>query len=101
MYTREELVAICERAVVPVGKWRNRDSSSAQEGVGRVWALLKAGAEFSILDRGRLATDERTIWIEVDWPGFAHFEYGGHDESDTFYLPTPARLDAANGGDWY
>lgn len=28
-YTREDLIAICERAIVPQDHWRNRDSASA------------------------------------------------------------------------
>lgn len=104
-YTREELVSICERAIVPVDRWRNRDSAGAQEGVGRAWALLKAGAEFSVITTGTLATTDETIWIEVEWPGFMAFEYGRSDRSnlddDTFYLPTPERLAEADGKDWY
>lgn len=104
-YTRDELIAICEQAVVPVDRWRNRDSASAQEGVGHAWALLKAGAEFQVITAGNLATTDRTIWIEVDWPGFMAFEYGTSDRSNwddaTFYLPTPKRLAEADGKDWY
>lgn len=33
-YTREELISICERAIVPQSKWWDRDSEQAQAGVG-------------------------------------------------------------------
>jgi hypothetical protein len=29
--TREELLSLCEQGVVPVQKWRDRDTPSAQE----------------------------------------------------------------------
>jgi hypothetical protein len=104
-YTREELIAICERAVVPVDRWDNRDTPSSQEGVGHCWALLRAGCAFRVLaGTERCSTDERTIWLAVMHPTFNTFELGEDDaglDAATFYLPTPASLDAANGGDWY
>lgn len=108
-YSREELIAVCERAVVPVEKWRNRDSASAQQGVGLAWVMLRAGAEFYINPprpgHSGCRTDERTIWVEFHWPGFRALEYGRSDhanwEDETIYLPTPARLDKADGDDWY
>lgn len=110
-YSREELVALCERAVVPVEKWRNRDSASAQEGIGRAWVMLRAGCEFDVrygpptIERSGCFTDESTIWIDIEWPGFQAFEYERANtrlwDSDIFYLPTAARLERANGDDWY
>lgn len=47
--TREDLIAICERAIVPQDHWRNRDSASAQLGVGAALVLLKAGCKFVVL----------------------------------------------------
>lgn len=103
-YTREDLIAICEKAVVPVDKWRNRDSASAQTQLGKCWALLSAGADFTVSQTGT-STGGRTIWLDIEWPGFKAFEYGSADrdvwESGTFYLPTPARLAEADGKDWY
>lgn len=109
-YTREELVAICERAVVPVEKWRNRDSASAQNGVGQAWVLLKAGCEFHIhpnppAGQHGCFTDADTIWLDLEFPGFSAFEYGRSDhhywEDETVYLPTPERLERSAGNDWY
>lgn len=99
-YTRDELVAICERAIVAEDAWRDRDSAGAQMQIGQAWALLAAGCEFDIE-----SADDETIWIEVHPRGFMTFECGVEDAGtadwQTFYLPTPQRLDAAAGTDWY
>ena len=101
-YSRENLIMICERAVVPHKDWSDRDSYFAQIGVGQAWSLLKAGAPFEVM-RGDFAcsTDDQTIWIKITCKGFAAFDYGGADERKTYYLPTDARLTASEGGDWY
>ena len=104
-YTREELIAICEDAIVQQEKWRDRDSGGAHVKVGQAWALLSAGCEFSIRGgTGHCCTDAETIWLDIWWHGFEWFEYGsadGRDEDDLFYLPTPARLEKTAHGDWY
>lgn len=99
-YTREELIAICEAAIVPMEHWSNRDSSSAQEQVGQAWALLRAGAPFTLRTHDP-ATDERTIWVDIERKGFCYFEVDGPLEMDLFYLPTRARLEDRSGRDWY
>lgn len=105
-YSRSNLIAICEAAVVPVEAWRNRDTPGAQEQLGKAWMLLKAGCKFHIhppSEKSGCFTDERTIWLTIDWPSFNTFEYGGDVDynSDTFYLPTPKRLRERQGTDWY
>lgn len=105
-YTRDELIAICERAVVPMNHWRDRDSPHSHEKLGLCWAMLKAGAEFTIhsaSEKGGCHTNRATIWLTLTWNNFSDFEYGTRlSESGTFYLPTPARLDAVGPGkDWY
>jgi hypothetical protein len=103
-YSREELISICEQAIVPETEWRNRDTPHSQERVGICWALLKAGCEFEIASHGgQCSTDERTIWLTVKHMTFASFEYGryGNDEYEIFYLPTPERLKQREGRDWY
>lgn len=113
-YTREELIAICERAIVPQDKWNDRDSCSAQIGVGTALVLLKSGCKFRVMTRATegdakhaLVTDEETIWLEFWVHNFKWFEYGDEDQPDGFlhedhiYLPTPKRLDKAAGNDWY
>jgi len=100
--TREELIAICEAASVPQSKWTNRDSYEAQFQVGECWALLRAGCEFHVHG----ATDDpcsnaNTIWVTTYGEGFAFFDYGGERDEELHYLPTRARLEKADGGDWY
>lgn len=105
-YTRDELIAICERAVVPIEKWRNRDSPSSHEKLGLAWVMLKAGAMFQVHPSREgvsgCFTDARTIWLTISWHNFSDFEYGTKfGENEMFYLPTPERLDETVGGDWY
>lgn len=101
-YTREELIDICERAIVSESDWGDRDSHQAQMQVGSCWALLKAGCEFKVITEGSLRSDDRTIWVEIRSAGFSFFEYAEEDnakESANYYLPNPDRL--LQGGDWY
>lgn len=101
-YTRDDLIAICERAVVPHERWSDRDTDSAQRGVGKAWAYLRAGCEFRVIyDDNICGTDDRTIWVEITHDNFGVLDWGGPQETDRFYLPTPARLDATAGRDWY
>jgi hypothetical protein len=103
-YTREELADICSRAFMPEAVWRNRDSSSAQRQVGEALALLKAGCEFRVCDSAQdepCITNEKTIWLEISFKGFRYFDEGANPEVDTFYLPTPERLQETAGRDWY
>lgn len=113
-YTREELVAICERAMVPQDKWNDHGSCSAQIGVGAALVLLKAGCKFDVLtadnqkgERAPLITNEKTIWIRFWVHNFMWFEIGDEDDPDGFKhenmicLPTPEHLDEAQGNDWY
>lgn len=101
--TTEELIALCERAIVPVERWHDRDSARSQTKIGQALALLRAGAEWRFSNDPR--TDDNTIWIEITYPGFNAFEMGRGDreywEDDLFYIPTAARLEATAGRDWY
>jgi hypothetical protein len=101
--TTEELIARCEAAVVPVERWSNRDSAGAQRQIGEALVLLRAGAEWrEAIDP---KSDERTLWIEITYPGFEAFECGRDDRTywadDLFYIPTAARVAASEGSDWY
>lgn len=53
VYTRDELIDICTKSVVPASKWNDRDSYSAQVNITDIYSLLKAGCEYgySISDR--------------------------------------------------
>ncbi|MGX7926483.1 hypothetical protein ACWPMX_07905 [Tsuneonella sp. HG094] len=114
-YSRGELIAICESAIVPQAKWRDRDSESAHCQLGKCWALLRAGCEFQVLyepnSRSGLSTDDLTIWVETLSEGFDYFESWAMPgdaaarradlRRETHYLPTPKRLKNAAGEDWY
>lgn len=103
LYTRDDLIAICEHAIVSHDKWGDRDTCSAQEGIGKAWAFLRAGCDFTVITEGDdyCVTDDRTIWIEITHDDFGVIDYDGPQAVDTFYLPTAARLVQAAGRDWY
>lgn len=106
MYTREELISICEAAIVPVEKWSNRDTPLAQEKVGIAWLLLKAGCRFEVTTEAsgggpHCVTDDYTIWLYISAPTFGTFESGSADEDRRFYLPTRKQLAERQGRDWY
>ena len=105
-YTRADLIEICERAIVPHDKWTDRDTPRSQTRVGEAWALLKAGCDFDVTykpryERDGCVTDDQTIWLEITHDDFGTFDWGGPQEVETFYLPTPKRIDAHEGRDWY
>lgn len=89
-YTLPELLSICERAVVPVSLWRDRDSASCQEQLGECWQQLLQNKQFRVRvlkSDHPCITDERTIWLAI--------------EDEGYYLPTEARLKESEGKDWY
>jgi len=101
--SREYLISICERSIVPESRWSNRDSSSAQRQLGECLVLLKAGCQYRVCDLpsdNLFITDDRIIWIEITLKGFSWFE-SGIVEVETYYLPTTKRLHESQGGDWY
>lgn len=100
-YERHELISICEDAIVREDFWDNRDSYSAQSGVGYAWAMLRAGVPFQVLTEGNLVTDDKTIWLEFRPKGFSYFDHTETREIETVYLPTPESLRSAQGRDWY
>lgn len=106
-YTRDELIKICERSIIPVDKWSNRDSPIAQGRVYKALGLLKANCQFSINyagdddDIGACVTDERTIWFTITYPNFGTFDNDHDHTNELFYLPTQRRLDECSGEDWY
>ncbi|MBA2678645.1 MAG: hypothetical protein H0U76_09680 [Ktedonobacteraceae bacterium] len=111
-YTREELIVLCELAIIPEESWRHIDTSSGQKKIGNCWALLKAGCQFSVLTKDNKrkkgtvfsVTNERTIWVEIEMKGVVPFKQGPYANSipqiELFYIPTLERLEAANGEDW-
>jgi hypothetical protein len=100
-YTREQLIALCEKAHVPQEKWNDRDSSGAQRQVGEALMLLKAGCAFDLRDDDNLKTDAKTIWVNIKFKGFSYFEHSDELDAEVFYIPTAESIEKANGGDWY
>ena len=112
IYTREELLSICEKAFTSEENWQDRDSAISQRQLGECYSLIKDGCDFKIIyDDSNCSTNEETIWVEVYSKGFRYFEYydsndteeenNRNKDSETYYLPTIKRLEEANGGDWY
>lgn len=95
--TREELIALCDRGVVPQTKWNNRDSAAAQLQLAECRALLLAGCVFELAPQSPQPT---TWWIDIDYRGFSYFEYG-ELKHGIFYVPKDDRLNEAAGEDWY
>lgn len=100
-YNRDELVELCNRAIVSHERWSNRDSATAQKQVGELLVLLRAGCPFEVVKEGVWVTNERTVVVKMYYRGFMQFEEGEGLAQESFYLPTQTRLDEANCGDWY
>ncbi len=106
--TRDELIALCESALVPEAKWTDRDSASAMAQVGHAYAWLKAGCAFRVIHSGnatnaddRCVSDRNTVWLDITAKGFAYHDHDGELTRETFYLPTANRLRKNEGRDWY
>jgi hypothetical protein len=104
-YSRQQLVALCQKAFVKQKDWEDRDSASAQIQLAQAYWLLKGGCKFRIRDNKEkdkeFITDNVTIWLDIYWRGFKNFETGGDLEERTFYIPTLKRLKIYPKGDWY
>jgi len=98
--TREDLLEICERALVtPESAWSDRDSSSATRQLGEAYALLKAGCTFYVEKESK----HNAWWVHIEFRGFNYFE-GDSDgmgplDDDRFYIPLAERV--VEGKDWY
>ena len=57
-YTREDLIDLCERAVVSCTKWNNRDSYSSQVNIQECYDYLKRGYDYDITTES-----DNTVWI--------------------------------------
>ena len=69
--TKEELITLCEDAVVHHTKWNNRDSYSAQREIQSIHKGLTAGLDYRIVTKEidpEYHSDERTIIIEFLQP---------------------------------
>jgi len=68
---REELISICEDAVINHTKWENRDSYSAQLSIQSIYEGLTAGLDFRVVTKEidkDYHSDKRTLIIEFLQP---------------------------------
>lgn len=68
---REELIKLCEDAVIHHTKWWNRDSYSAQKSIKSIYEGLTAGLDFRVVTKEIDPTyhsDDRTLIIEFIQP---------------------------------
>ena len=126
-YTREELIQLCEDAVVPFMKWNDRDSYSAQKQLSDIYGLLKIGCDFEIDDDTNdrminitfknltneqknnywnysLPIDSKDSYLEEFGYDSEMFDSDGININSNYiggYIPTRKRLDDSNGEDWY
>jgi hypothetical protein len=99
-YSREELIELCEKSIVPVLDWGG-GSRSAHLRLAECWMLLKAGCRFRVLcdfldgKSENDVTDQQTIWLRVRWPNQADLNWlgmGVDSEENVFFIPTPPAL---------
>lgn len=73
---REELIQLCQMAVVHHTKWNNRDSYSAQKGLQSIYFGLTAGFNFRIVTKevsSDYHSDDDTLIVEF-LPPFDNIE---------------------------
>jgi len=124
--SREDLIEICEDAVVSCSEWHDRDSYGAQYQLNEIHGLLKFGAKYTY------STQDDTIWVTfknlnnvnpLDIPMYLDIDdrddffntedNADHemldasgawhiDENSAYgFLPTKERLLEVDGSDWY
>lgn len=122
---REELISICNDAIVPWNEWNDRDSFVCQQNVNQCHQLLKAGAEFNFsVNKDSISINffnlneeiiKNSFSFSLDYDDISLFKeenpdseifeyYNSVDYSDTeksCYLPTRELLIKRNGSDWY
>ena len=68
---RNELIQICQDAVVHHTKWQDRDSYSAQKSIQSIYEGLTAGLDFRVVTKDidkDYHSDERTLIVEFMQP---------------------------------
>ena len=98
--TRKRLITLCERGIVQVDKWMDRDTPATQEQLGICWAYLNAGCDF------RITSEEECIYLTIFHPTFRTIESQHPEEPEElefsdFYIPTEQKIKQCKGQDWY
>ena len=128
--TREDLIKLCEDAVVPCSKWDNRDSYSAQVNIQDAYKGLTGGVPYKYdIEYGCFicivfeeptreqrkafkhleidSLEDYIDWYEEQYGEDSRYEmFDSHpmnwkDDYLSVYIPTRERLIEANGNDWY
>ena len=80
MLEREQLIKLCQKAVVHHTKWQDRDSYSAQKNIQSIYKGLTAGLDYRVVTKEIDAdyhSDDETLVIEFLQPiDFAKLESG-------------------------
>lgn len=121
-YTRDYLIDICERAVVPCSNWSNRDSYIAQINVQNIYRGLMLGLDYTVdesdydsltinfincnpiqpdADQYNLDIDNLDSYFELKGTDSEMFYCSSHFDAYGGFLPTEKRLQEADGYDWY
>jgi hypothetical protein len=123
--TKDKLISLCERAVVPCEKWSDRDSAIAQNHIQEIHARLSADIPFScsfendtIFVSFKEPTEEQikniSLGLSVDTVSDYRERVSDDPDDEMFepffyssdciyrgFLPTEERLNEVNGSDWY
>jgi hypothetical protein len=123
MYSREDLISIVQRSVVPCNKWRDRDSACAQSNLNEIYMRLTAGVKYTykiendsiVFSFDPMTEEERNKALFLDIDSYEDYlnqredseeemfapVYFYPDEKYFGYMPTPERLEEVDGEDWY
>lgn len=100
---RDKLIARCEESLVAMEVWRSRNSSSAMRNVGALWALLKAGCPFKLINPRGYHGEEpgQVFFIRVYFRGNDLYETRGRVvDSELYYLPSKEKIQHMPENDW-
>jgi len=111
LYTRDELIDICERAIIPQKLWEQAQTEKVQKDIGRCWQLLKCRCDYQIigiLTEGLIGIHffvHSQEWFEhgdnpEDTSEYTGFSFDSDKNDLGFHLPTPDRLEKFIGKDW-
>lgn len=127
IFTREDLISLCERSVVSFERWNNRDSYVSQLNIQFIHRCLVCGLDYDITNQyerisiqfkditeeqkekyrtyyGELQIDSIDDYFEMFGRDSEMFESYNDDIDFSYvggYIPTPERLERVGLEDWY